>query len=233
MLDISIVIPCDTFRLPLLIKSWKEYSKYPLNGIEVLIISRTIKKLKDPCFPSNTRLIHYVSNKQWANPCRALNIGTAKSSYDNIIITSPEVYPKEDIISKIKNLNRNNYLFQVFKELPNGSIHRPTLNLKKDPLTPELYFLAMFKKEDIIAINGWDDRFVDGYACEDTDFGNRFTRAGLKFEPRRDIHAFHAYHNKPNTGKERYRPNLAILKENDKNKIIKPKLGISQYLGGK
>jgi predicted glycosyltransferase involved in capsule biosynthesis len=61
-------------------------------------------------------------------------------------------------------------------------------------MTPAMYFLAMFNKRDIEAINGWDEAFMQGYAYEDDDFGQRWVRAGLPFQLREDIQGVHQYH---------------------------------------
>lgn len=69
-------------------------------------------------------------------------------------------------------------------------------------------------KEDFIAINGFDEKYV-GLGEEDDDFGNRFFKYGgevesIKYE-RHPIHMFH-----PSSPSKKDLPNLAYYRQRKK-----------------
>jgi len=132
------------------------------------------------------------------NPSKAFNIGVRSAQYDNIIITSPEVKPRFDTLEQLSQLLDKNIVCSVDDQDENGNL-KTLVSTTFRGESPAMYFLAMFRKEDIEKINGWDEEFMKGYAYEDNDFGERWKRAGLPFEVRDDIKATHQYHERGET----------------------------------
>ena len=192
----SIIMPCELNRIDLLNNTINEYNKRHIpDGVELLIVTReedtklfyaSIINTK-----MNIRIIPYVWKGEYFNPAMALNIGVKKALYNRVIITCPEVYPLTDVL---KQLNEGNVICQVFDENVNGDRVMSLVNSKFRGETPAMYFLALFNKEDIYKINGWDLDFMNGYAWEDTDFGDRFVRAKIPFVVKDDIQASHKWH---------------------------------------
>ena len=83
-------------------------------------------------------------------------------------------------------------------------------------------------KKDLIAINGYDERFI-GWGREDNDILLRAYRMGLK---RRDIRfaglATHIYHNERHP--EGVNPNDRWLKDNTERHVVKCEAGLDQHL---
>lgn len=153
--------------------------------------------LKEHNLDKDVNLIPYTVDEGF-NPSKAFNIGVRASKYDNIIITSPEVKPLTDVLEQLSHLLDKNVVCAAWDEWQFGDIHLLVDSSYKNE-SPFMYFLAMFRKEDIYKINGWDEDFMKGYAYEDNDFGERWNRAGLPFEIHDEIVAQHQYHPRTET----------------------------------
>jgi len=194
MIDgISIVMPCDKTRIPQLLMTLSFYIKFGIpKNIEFILVSRTFKQLKVPGV--NVKVINYKWDGKYFNPSMAFNLGIKNAAYNNIIITSPEVAPISDVLNQFVTAKRGNYVCLVYDIGETGETRGILVNSKHRNKDPSFYFLAMFKKEDLEKINGWDEEYMNGYAWEDRDFGARFVKAGIKFEMKDDITGAHQFH---------------------------------------
>lgn len=196
----SVVMPMDADRLEQFANTKRAYDKMPQKK-EFIIPTRkefqVARYLDDNDLMKDVRLIPYKVDTGF-NCSKALNIGVRKANYDNIIITSPEVLPATDVLSQFEESLGKNIICQVADQDEGGNLSILVTSIYRGD-TPAMYFLAMFQKKDIEAINGWDEDFMKGYAYEDNDFGDRWVRAGLPFEVREDIQATHQYHPRSET----------------------------------
>lgn len=225
--NLTFIFPCDPDRVSLFEKTLDHYmARDVLRGrVEFLVVSRSFHHLPFSC--SFVRVIHYDYPFEDFNPAMALNIGIQNAQCDNIVFTSPEVRPQSNVITQLMESERDNYLCKVWDLNERGYKTRALVTKHYRSQHPGMYFLACFKKEDLVAINGVDEAFCGGYACEDEDFGHRFNRAGLKFTLREDIIAHHQYHERVFKAEPR-KINGKILLENDMNGIIRCKNGLEK-----
>ncbi len=214
MKKVSVVMPCEVERIPLLLESMKAYEAFDIpEEFEFIIVSRTIKPNQ---LPFKHRLITYKWTKTPAffNPSLALNLGVKASKYNNVIITCPEVKPFSNCLKQLEELPRGNYVCQVFDMDKSKKRIMSLVNTKFRFEHPGFYFLALYKKEDIEAINGWDLNFMYGFAWDDNDFGERFVRARLQFEIRDEIQAEHQYHPRVKNFTSNWTPKHLAYNEN-------------------
>jgi len=223
-MSFSFIIPCEEDRKNLLFNTIETYIKFGLSkGCEFIIISRTIKELS--LQGVNIKLISYEHSGDCFNPSLALNLGVKNSNNTSVIITCPEVRPITNVLNQLEPLIGQNIICQVFDLKENGERLMSLVNSKFRGETPAMYFLAMFNKEDIYKINGWDLEFMKGYAWEDTDFGDRWFRAKLPFIVRDDIQGEHQWHLRGTTN-QYFTLNKLIYEQNKHNNIIKCNRGI-------
>lgn len=195
MKGISIVIPVDKNRLDLLNKSLDKYFEFDFpRNVEILLITRSITsdmlELGD-CI----RIIPYTWNESTFSQSMALNLGIRAARYDSIIVTSPEVMPKTNVLVQLYQLIGKNIVCQVFDCNEDGSVAMSLVNKDFRSATPAMHFLGMFNKQDLIKINGWSLDYIRGNGwCDDDDFGDRFMKAGLSFEMHDEIQALHQWH---------------------------------------
>ena len=189
----------DTNRLLLWSKTMRSYHNkgYPAE-VEFLIITRS-QEVQDYVQGSYhkeyCRVIRYELVGSDFSQAVALNIGIKNAKYENIIVTSPEVKPLTNVLHQLSLLPRSNYICQVFDEDEQGNTAFSLVNKNFRGETPAMHFLGCFKNEDLEYINGWSlDYIRGGGAYDDDDFGDRFMKAGLKFEVRDEIQAIHQYH---------------------------------------
>lgn len=217
-------MPCESNRLDLLSNTLDKYKEFGLpEEVEFLIISRTLENK----YLHRARIIKYEWTGNFFSTSLPMNIGIREAKYDNIIITCPEVMPKTDVLQQLQALPRGNYICQVFDEDKKGDTSFSLVNTNFRAETPAMYFLACFKKEDLVLINGWDEDFMGTYAFEDNDFGNRFVRANLKYEVRDEIQAVHQYHPRGYVGQGvGFSTAQEILGRNNNQGIIRPRNGL-------
>lgn len=217
----SIVFPIAPSRLSLFKNTKTMYDSYPQVKefiILTLHFDEVEKYLIDNGLTKNVTLIEYDLDV-FTNPAMALNIGVRNSNYDHIIITSPEVMPKTNVLPQLETILGKNVVCQVFDQSEDGREYSLVNNNHRGQ-DPSMYFLAMFNKSDIETINGWDEGFMKGYAIEDVDFGGRWMRAGLPFEVREDIQAIHQYHRRSETINNGEAINAQLFYDNRDNNII-------------
>lgn len=191
---------------------------------EFIIPTRSATELRKFLKANNlfkgVRLFSYQVEKGF-NPSKAFNIGVRNAKYDHIIITSPEVVPITSVLAQLEELADKNVVCQVFDEDSIGDKSFSLVNNHYRNINPAYYFLAMYNKQDIEEINGWDEEFMQGYAYEDDDFGARWVRAGLPFEIHEEIQALHQYHPRSETIPSGSQINQMHLNDNNASRITK------------
>lgn len=224
----SIVMPIDPNRLEQFKRTKMVYDSMP-QAKEFIMPTRNYKKVrqffKDNDLLKDVKLIAYEHERGF-NPSMALNMAVRQAKYDHIIVTSPEVMPTTPVLEQLEALTGKNVICQV---LDAGEDGKPTMSLVQKGFrdeTPAMYFLAMFNKGDIEAINGWDEEFMKGYAYEDNDFGERWQRAELPFEVHDEIRALHQYHPRSETIPGGAAINLTRLHRNRDAGVIRPQKGL-------
>lgn len=197
----SLIFPIDDNRLEQFHQTKLVYDAMPEEK-EFILPTRSLDKvyyyLKEHNLMKDVRLIPYAHTVGF-NPAKALNIGVRNARYDQVIVSSPEVKPKTEVLSQLKELIGQNVICQVWDEDENHKVIASLVHNGFRSENPGMYFLAMFNKRDIESINGWDEDFMHGYGYEDNDFGDRWNRAGLPFIIREDIEAVHQYHPRTET----------------------------------
>lgn len=219
----SFVFPMDADRLPQF-KVTKQLYDAMSQEKEFVIPTRSEFKvaryLDDNDLIKDVRLIPYQT-KEGFNASKAFNIGVRAAKYNQIIITSPEVMPKTNVLSQLEELIGQNVICQVWDEDENNKIWMSLVHSGFRDQSPAYYFLAMFNKTDIEKINGWDEDFMKGYAYEDDDFGARWMRAALPFIVRDDIEAIHQYHPRHETIPNGFSINQRKLEKNNTNNVVR------------
>lgn len=223
----SIIMPMDTNRLEQFKQTKLAYDEMP-EAKEFIIPTRSFGDVADYIYEyglgKDIRLVRYSHNKGF-NPSKALNIGVREAKYDNLIITSPEVKPSPNTLKQLSEVLGQNVICQVFDQSEEGNLISLVYQGYRSD-SPAMYFLAMFQKKDIEAINGWDEDFMEGYAYEDNDFGDRWVRAGLPFTIRDDIQATHQYHPRSETIHGGMAVNFEKYHWNNDHNIIRPANGL-------
>lgn len=225
----SFVFPMDSNRLEQFKVTKQLYDEMP-QVKEFIIPTRSLnvveKYLQDHKLDKDVGLVPYEVHRGF-NPSMAFNIGVRNSKYDNIIITSPEVKPITDVLEQLSECLDKNVICAVDDQDVDGN-----LTVMVSPSyrgeNPGMYFLAMFRKEDIMTINGWDEEFMRGYAYEDNDFGERWVRAGLPFEIREDIKGLHQYHPREETIRGGLATNMQTYHDNTDAGVTYCKNGINK-----
>jgi hypothetical protein len=222
----SIIMPMDEGRLEQFLHTKRVYDDFPETK-EFIIPTRMYDKIypfmKRNKLLKDVRFFPYTIGDNF-NPTKALNIGVREARYDNLILTGPEVCPTTQILEQLSDCDIAT-ICQTFDEDVNGELSSMVHKGHKDD-TPWAYFLAMFPKAGVEAINGWDEDFMGGHAYEDNDFAERWVRAGLPFQIREDIQAVHQYHPRSESYPGAAAKNEALYLKNNAEGVIRPKNGL-------
>jgi glycosyltransferase involved in cell wall biosynthesis len=174
-----------------------------------------------PPLPFDVTIIK-LSGKTWTNCAPVYNVGfeyALKKNPDVIIIQSPECYHVGDVISYSSNIKDDSYItfgcFRLDKEttdikyninkiiednsirLPDGSAGSLGQNgwWNHPVYSPiMLYWCAAIKAQNLIKLNGIDERFSYGYACEDSYFVDQVRNLGLNIEITETPFVVHQWH---------------------------------------
>lgn len=223
-------MPIDTNRLEQFKKTKRVYDRFPQTK-EFILPTRNYRAVRDYLnafgLMKNVKLISYVHDEGF-NPSHALNLGVQKAKYPQVIISSPEVMPETSVLEQLQHLIGQNVVCEVWDEDENGELDISLVNRNHRSDTPGMYFLAMFNKADVEAINGWDEEFMKGYAYDDNDFGDRWVRAGLPFTVTEEIRGRHQYHPRSETIPGGSTTNYNRWQANNANGIIRPEKGLAE-----
>jgi len=199
-----------------------------------------IDTIKD-IFPNlNINLIKMqdeVDEKWYRNPCVPYNVGFIKSKGDKIIVQNPECCHMGDIISyTAENLNNEIYLSfhcyatgveetELIRTNKNIVYHEKTIKQGKDDNSkwynhatyrPASYhFCTALTRENLIKLNGFDEKYALGHSYDDDDFVYRVRRLKLKIEFVDTPFVIHQYHGieVSSVVTEALQDNLAIWRE--------------------
>jgi GT2 family glycosyltransferase len=225
----SIVAPIDTNRLEQFTVTKRLYDAMP-QVKEFIMPTRSYDKVLEYLTANDlmkdVKLIPYTHELGF-NPSKALNIGVRNAKYDQIIITSPEVKPVNNVLEQLQGFIGKNVVCQVSDTNADGQETQILVSKIFRADNPGMYFLAMFNKSDIEKINGWDEDFMKGYAYEDNDFGARWVRAGLPFEINEEIKGIHQYHPRSETIPNGAAVNNQKFMDNTDNNITYCKNGLN------
>jgi len=202
-------------RLPLLLNTLNTISLSECKDYEIVIVddfsdqNHSLSVLSQ-LYPNLNMRIVYMSDvydtKWYANPCVVYNAGFKEAKGDKIIIQNSECMHVGDVLSFAQqHLQKHTYLsFRCFAHefpsnqgirfhnsiLPGGwynhEAHRPT----------GFHFCNAITKDNLMKLNGFDERFATNYAWDDNEFYYRVNLLGLhvKFVQRDDIFVIHQDH---------------------------------------
>lgn len=87
-----------------------------------------------------------------------------------------------------------------------------------------------FWRDDVVAINGYDERY-EGWGQEDDDLAHRLYRYGCRKRALRFAGiVFHLWHRERTAQNETHRANLAYCREQDLRQVVRCESGLDQYL---
>ena len=157
------------------------------------------------------RMADLVPAKNYCNPCVPYNVAFRASRGDKIIIQNPECCHIGDVLQyTLDNLSDSNYLtFHCYaatkaetRVMQSGD-PLPMFTEKKSRWynhvveRPYAYhFATAITRENLIKLNGFDERFAQGQDMDDVDLIYRVKELGLELKFVEDPWVVHQYHRK-------------------------------------
>jgi len=132
------------------------------------------------------------------NPSQAFNEGVQVSIGDIIILSNPECSHTTDILSGLD---------EEFEKDPDCYVVCSCLALKEKKGENKWYqhskyrnecyhFCSAISQANFKSIQGFDERYTQGYGYDDNSFRDKVKRAGLHFVLRDDLLVLHQWHSK-------------------------------------
>lgn len=184
-------------------------------------------------------------DKWYVNCCIPFNMAIREAKGDIIVIQNPECLHADDVLTYISNnVNDTNYISVSAYGLDSNYVGEGILNysLKNNTLSdlikalpqvpyrgnramgwynhpkfrPEAWhFCSAMTRENMKKLNGFDERYAKGVACDDSEFIIRIKRMGLDVNITDEVLVIHQYHEPsrplPNEA-ELWRANQEILR---------------------
>lgn len=207
-------------RKPLLINTLKSISRFEsVNQCEIIIVdeaSESQHQLQDisSMFPHLNLKIYRFENRTGYCPVYVHNKSFELSSGEIIIIQNPESYHVHNIVQHaIDNIKPNDYLVYGCYSLND----QETDKFLKDNNTPiqianqcadkyrgwyqhSIYrnacynFCTAIRREDLLDLGGFDERYAPNAAFGDDEFITRVRRKGMNIVVIDDLYTYHQYH---------------------------------------
>lgn len=161
-----------------------------------------------------------------SNPVLAYNDGARTAEGEYLVLTSPEVFHRTDVLAGMD---------QEFGRRPNGYVvcaceaardgFKPVARFEDFHYAPLMWyqhsahrdvryhFCTGIRKDTYWALGGMDEDFAEGIAYEDNDFLDRVELSGLPMAVRDDLHTVHIWHPKLTLRAVNYRQRVARNKD--------------------
>lgn len=219
--NISIVIATSQ-RLPLLQWQLRSLQKQVLLDVEILVCDDATADNDTECFVKACGYRYYrtgIGKKRiWRPPICAFNVGIRNAQGSVLVLAAAEMYHVNDTISFLCNVVKGDAkaLAIPFGYDDDGRV-LSCLNAGQEPLmlwerlpvlNTKLPFLLAVRKEHIINIGGYDERFLEGEGYDDDDLIWRLKRIGCRFA-QTEARCVHLYHPRCGSGRS-----LALIEHN-------------------
>jgi glycosyltransferase involved in cell wall biosynthesis len=163
-------------------------------------------------------------NKWYVNCCIPFNVGLREAKGDIIVLQNPECLHVGDVLTYFNShINESNYISVsaygldsdskttdlLIQNLNNGTLSSFIKSLPQRPymgnrtlgwynhskFRPEAWhFCSAMTRGNMGKLNGFDERYATGVACDDSEIIIRIQRLGLKIQITEDVSVIHQYH---------------------------------------
>jgi glycosyltransferase involved in cell wall biosynthesis len=170
------------------------------------------------------KIVRIEPNSKWyVNSCIPFNIGIRESVGDIIVLQNPECLHVGDILSHInENIRDDNYLTisaysldrlttqKMLEYVDDDGLLKSFLKSQPQQIVSEnsgngwynhskyraayLHFCSAITRKNMILLNGFDERYANGIACDDAEIINRIDKLGLNKIIFDDISVIHQWH---------------------------------------
>lgn len=185
-------------RLSLLAHTLKTISQTTCNDFEVIVVDDYSDPQHSPhalasqySFVKVINMSDEIAPRNYINPCVVYNTGFKYASGDKIIIQNPECCHVGDVLSFVSsNLTNNNYL--TFHCFAADTYSTNRLHTTTEPVQMSggwynhvnyrpvgYHFCSAITRQSLNQLNGFDERYRDGFCYDDDEFFHRVKLSGL------------------------------------------------------
>ena len=157
------------------------------------------------------RMIDFMPQKNYCNPCIPYNIGLRASHGDVILLQNPECAHMGDVLAHLEHTANDDvyvsyHCYAATKEetqiLQSGAVmpmftHKKARWYNHEQERPYAYhFAAGMTRRRMCELNGFDERFAQGFDMDDVDLIHRVVKLGLEIKFVAEPWVVHQYHGK-------------------------------------
>lgn len=134
---------------------------------------------------------------------QARNVGIRNTDCDLILTSEPEMLFDTDIVAQMLERHADDRQWgrrqmlnvgRVFHEQPPGSRCKCCGQLKHETVNWQATWIALYRKEWIVELGGWDETFPDPWGWDDVDLGSRLRIMGVGQFNDLQMEATHQWH---------------------------------------
>ena len=138
----------------------------------------------------------YTHNPVESLCSHARNVGIKSTDADVIITSEPEMRFQTDVVAQMLDDHLNGVGAGAGSEVISaGTIHHTQVDGRVSTITGWVApFVALYRREWLLRVGGWDEGFPDPWGWEDTDLLTRLRMSGIGQRIDLEVCATHLYH---------------------------------------
>jgi len=207
----------------------------PKDFFVVIVDDGSPDELILPWFPFDIKIVRIKDSKTWKNASVPFNIGFGHALLKNpdiILNQNAECVHMGNILEYAKTVTDENYIsFPCYSqgkgEEPGSVMNHKCATFEGESAwynhpfhNPRYYhFCSAITTKNLIKLNGFDERFADGFAYDDDYFVHQIRTLGLRIDLPEQPHVVHQWHysnySQPNGGE------LCSINENIYQRLVK------------
>ncbi len=141
----------------------------------------------------------YTHNPGEAMCSHARNVGLHATDCEVVITSEPEIRFDTDVVRQMLTRHESDraQLFPPLKQFINAGVvytEHPDGGGKDKHVNWQALWVALYRREWLLAVGGWDEKFPQPWSWDDVDLGTRLRIAGVGQYNDMTIEATHAWH---------------------------------------
>lgn len=145
----------------------------------------------------------YTHNPGNTQCSHARNVGINSTDCEIVITSEPEMCFQTDVVAQMTRGHEADRLRGDESFVNAGRIlHENREGVLTETVDWQAMFVALYRREWLLAVRGWDEHFPSPWGWDDVDLGTRLRISGVGQRNDRDICAMHLWHPSRATGNQ-------------------------------
>lgn len=208
MSDKTCLIYAAWNRAPLLRRSLERLSELTVPDEIIVVDDGSVDETAQVAQDARDRLglpVRYLYNHRpyEAMCCQAKNVGIKSTDADVLLFSEPEMYFRTDAVAQMLSVHSEDQEWGTKRLVNAGTVHHeqaPGLvcgccgERFHQTKNWQAFWLALFRREWLVDVGGWDEHFPTSWGVDDVDAGTRLRIYGVGQYNALDVEVEHQWH---------------------------------------